>query len=47
MTLILEDGVLVLTYIKRKVVMRLEKHRLETNNVVLMLYGKGDSVALD
>ena len=36
-----------MTYVKRKVVKRFDQYKLESNKAVLMLYGKGDSVALD
>lgn len=41
------DGVLTLEYLKRKVVMRLDKYELYKPQVVMMLFGKGDSVAIN
>lgn len=42
-----EDGQLNLVYLKRKVTLRLDKYKLPKNQVVIMLFGRGDSVAID
>lgn len=42
-----EQGVLTLTYVKRKVEVKLDRHKLAKNQIVLMLYGRGDSVSID
>ena len=47
MTLDIEDKVLTLVYIKRKVTNKLDRYKVPDNKVVIMLYGKGDSVCLD
>lgn len=44
---ITNNGVLSLTYLKRKVVLKLDRYKLNRDQVVLMLYGKGDSIAID
>jgi hypothetical protein len=47
MLLTLVDGKLALEYLKRKVILRLEKYEVFKNQVVIMLFGKGDCVAVD
>ena len=46
MTLSMEDKILTLVYIKRKNVLKLEGYKTD-GKIVIMMYGKGDSVALD
>ena len=41
-----QEGELSLLYIKRKVNLRL-KYKPSKNQIVIMLFGKGDSVGLD
>ena len=41
-----EGGELMLLYIKRKVKLKL-KYKLQQNQVFIMLFGRGDSVAID
>lgn len=41
------NEVLSLTYLKRRVVLKLDKYKLNRDQVVLMLFGKGDSIAID
>lgn len=47
MMLSVVDGVLTLEYLKRRVVMKLDKYELCKPQVVVMLFGKGDSVAIN
>ena len=42
-----DEELLVLVYLKRKVTLRLDKYKLPKNQVVIMLFGRGDSVAID
>jgi hypothetical protein len=42
------EGAVVAVYIKRKVRVHLDKYKLGANNqVVIMLFGQGDSIAVD
>jgi len=42
------EGAIVAVYIKRKVRLQLDKYKLAANNqVVVMLFGNGDSIAID
>ena len=47
MLLSTRDGVLTLDYLKRKVTNSYPQYKLNTPQVVIMLFGKGDSVSLD
>jgi hypothetical protein len=47
MLLSIIEGILTLEYLKRKVVLKLDKYEIHRNQVVIMLFGKGDSVAVN
>jgi hypothetical protein len=47
MLLSIIEGILTLEYLKRKVVLKLDKYEVHRNQVVIMLFGKGDSVAVN
>ena len=48
MVMTIEDGHLRLEYVKRKVVINLDKYELiNKSQVIIMLFGKGDSIAID
>jgi hypothetical protein len=42
-----EAGQLQLFYIKRKVTLKLDRYKLSGNQVVIMLFGRGDSAGID
>lgn len=41
------EGKLALEYLKRKVIIKLDKYEVNKNQVVIMLFGKGDSVSIN
>jgi hypothetical protein len=41
------EGQLRLEYIKRKVILRLDKYEVNKSQVIIMLFGKGDSIAIN
>lgn len=43
----LKGGSLEIQYIKRKHTVIIDKYKLQKPQIVLMLYGKGDSVLID
>lgn len=48
MVLTIENGYLRLEYVKRKVIVNLDKYELvNKNQIIIMLFGKGDSIAID
>ena len=48
MVMTIEDGHLRLEYVKRKVSVNLDRYELiNKNQIIIMLFGKGDSIAID
>lgn len=47
MLLHFSEGSLKIEYLKRKVIINLEKYTIINNQIIIMLFGKGDSIAID
>lgn len=47
MMLSIAEGKLTLEYLKRKVILKLDKYEVTKNQVVIMLFGKGDCIAIN
>lgn len=48
MVLTISEGHLRLEYVKRKVIVNLDRYALvNKSQIIIMLFGKGDSIAID